>query len=165
VADCRARGSAAASGKAANGQASSEASGGIQANCEAMSSLSLSPGSCVMKTTVSQHPILGDAAKWAIVESNMKVILQLSIANTHLDGRGAGINSRGLQLQAESVTDLANDPTLVVQLNSIQVELETGAKAVGEANDKQAAMNTELGTMTEAIDAQFPSLRAAVSIR
>lgn len=163
--DCRAHGYAAASGKAANGQASSEAAGGIQANCEAMAGLSLSPGSCTMKTTVSQHPILGDPARWAIIESNMKVILQVSVANAHLDGRGAGINSRGMQLQVESVTDLANDPTLVVHLNSIQAELESGARAVGEANDKQAAMNSELRTMTDAIDAQFPSLRAAVSIR
>jgi hypothetical protein len=86
----------------------------------------------------------------------MKVILQLRIANGHLDGRGAGINSRGAQLQAESVTDLANDPTLVVHLNNLQAELDSGAKAVGEASDKQSAMNSELGTMSEAIDAQFP---------
>jgi hypothetical protein len=165
VTDCRAQANARAAGKAANGQASGEATGGIQSNCQAMASLSLSPGSCTMTTTVSQHPILSDAARWAKVESNMKVILQVSAANSYLDGRGAGINSRGHQLQVESVTDLANDPTLAVQLDSIQAELETGAKAVSDANDKQAAMNSELGTMTQAIDAQFPSLRAAVSVR
>ena len=70
-----------------------------------------------------------------------------------------------MQLQVESVTDLANDPALVVHVNSIQAELENGSKAVGEANDKQAAMSSELRTMTDAIEAQFPSLRAAVSIR
>lgn len=165
VADCRGQANARAAGKAANGQASGDAAGGIQANCQAMGSLSLSPGSCTMKTTVSQHPILSDAARWATIESNMKIILQLSAANSHLDGRGAGINSRGLELHVASVTDLASDPTLAVHLNNIQVELEKGAKSVGEANDKQSAMNSELGIMTNAIDGQFPSMRAAVSVR
>ena len=165
VADCRGEANARAAGKAHNGQASGDAAGGIQANCQAMGSLRLTPGSCTMKTTVSQHPILSDAARWATIESNMKIILQLSAANAHLEGRGAGINSRGHELHAASVNDLAADPTLAVHLNEIQVELDKGAKAVGEANDKQSAMNSELGIMTNAIDGQFPSLRAAVSVR
>jgi hypothetical protein len=109
------------------------------------------------------HTILSDAAKWAKVEANMKIILQLSAANTHLDGRGAGINSRGMQLYAESVTDLADDPTLALQLNKIQAELKRGSEAASAANDKQSAMNSELGTMTGAIDAQFPDLKASIS--
>jgi hypothetical protein len=122
----------------------------------------LSPGSCKLETTVTQHPILSDPAKWAVIEANMKIILQLSAANVHLDGRGAGINSRGLKLYAESVTDLAKDPSLALQLNKIQAELKKGSDAAGEANDKQGKMNSELGTMSGAIDAQFPDLRAAI---
>jgi hypothetical protein len=162
VAQCSADASARAAGNAGGGGASGQASAGIQANCQAKASLSLSPGSCKLETTVSQHPILSDAAKWAAVETNMKIILQLSAANSHLDGRGAGINSRGMQLYAESVTDLANDPSLALQLNNIQAELKKGAEAASAANDKQSAMNRDLGTMTGAIDAQFPDLRAAV---
>jgi hypothetical protein len=163
VAECTAQASARASGNAGNSGASGSASAGIQANCEAKASLSLSPGSCTLETTVSQHPILSDAAKWAKVEANMKIILQLSAANSHLNGRGAGINSRGLQLYGESVTDLAKDPTLALQLNNIQAELKKGADATGAANDKQSAMNSELNTMVGAIDAQFPDLRASVN--
>jgi hypothetical protein len=163
VADCRAKANARAAGKAGGGQAYGDASAGIQANCQARGSLSLSPGSCTLETTVSEHPILNDAAKWATVEANMKIILQLSAANAYLDGRGAGINSRGFQLYTESVTDLGKDPTLALQLNNIQAELKKGAEATGEANDKQRAMNRELGTMTRAIDAQFPDLRAAIN--
>jgi hypothetical protein len=162
VGECTASANARAAGNASGGTATGEASAGIQANCQAKASLSLSPGSCKLETTVSQHPILSDAAKWAKVEANMKIILQLSVANSHLDGRGAGINSRGLQLYTESVTDLASDPTLALQLNNIQAELKKGADATGAANDKQGAMNRDLNTMTGAIDAQFPDLRASI---
>lgn len=162
VAECSASASARAAGNASNGTASGQASAGIQANCEAKASLSLSPGRCTMQTTVSQHPILSDAARWARIEANMKIILQLNAANAHLNGRGADINVRGMQLYVESVTDLASDPTLVLQINNIQAELKKGANACGQANDKQGAMNADLDTMSGAIDAQFPDLRAAV---
>lgn len=165
VAECRADASARASGRAADGQASGAASAGIEANCEAKASLSLSPGSCTMETTVTEHPILSDRDRWARIEANMKIVLQLDAANAHLDGRGAGINARGLELYVQSVTDLADDPTLVVQLDRIQAELQKGAQAVGQANDMQVAMNRELGTMSGAIDAQFPSLRASIRTR
>jgi len=163
-AECRATADARAAGKAGNGQASGEASAGIQANCDAKATLSLTPGSCVLQTTVHEHPILSDPAKWATVEANMVIMLQLSAANRYLDGRGADINARGLRLHVESVTDLTKDPTLALQLNKIQAELKRGAEACGAANDKQAAMNDELGTMTGAIDAQFPDLRAAINV-
>ncbi len=163
AADCRAEAGARAAGSAGGGRASGEAEAGIQANCEAKASLSLSPGSCTLETTVKEHPILSDPAKWAKIEANMKVILQLSAVNSHLDGRGVGINTRGLKLYADSVTDLAKDPTLVLQLEKIQAELKKGSDATGAANDKQGAMNSELGTMTDAIDAQFPDLRASVN--
>jgi hypothetical protein len=162
VADCRAEANARAAGNAGSGGASGQASAGINANCQARASLSLSPGSCTLETKVSQHPILSDAARWAAVEANMKIILQLSAANTYLDGRGAGINNRGQQLHVESVTDLAKDPTLALQLNNIQMELKKGADAVGAANQKQGEMNRDLATMTRAIDGEFPGLRASV---
>jgi hypothetical protein len=162
VAECSASASARAAGNARNGGASGQASAGIQANCQAKASLSLSPGHCTLKTTVSQHPILSDANRWAKIEANMKIILQLSAANQHLNGRGGDINQRGMKLYIESVTDLASDPTLALQLNNIQVELQKGADACGKANDKQAAMNGDLNTMSGAIDAQFPDLRVAV---
>ena len=162
VSQCNADASARASGNAGGGGASGGGSAGIQANCQAKASLSLSPGSCTLETKVSQHPILGDPARWAKVETNMKIILQLSAANAHLDGRGEGINSRGMQLYAESVTDLAKDPTLALQLNDIQAELKKGADATSAANDKQRTMNRDLGTMVGAIDAQFPDLRVAI---
>jgi hypothetical protein len=163
VAECNANANARACGSAGSGGAYGDASAGIQANCEARASLSLTPGSCSIETTVTEHPILSDAARWAAIETNMKIILQLHAANSHLDGRGAGINVRGLELHVESVTDLAKDPTLVLQLNNIQAELKKGAEAASLANDKQAAMNGELGTMAAAIDAQFPTMRAAVN--
>lgn len=163
VAECSAEANARAAGSAGNGHASGQASAGIQANCEAQASLSLSPGSCTIETTVSEHPILSDAARWATVEANMKIILQLSAANAHLDGRGAGINARGLELHVEAITDLAKDPTLALQLNKIQAELKSGAQAVGEANDKQGVMNRDLRTMTRAINAQFPALKASIN--
>jgi len=163
VAECSAQANARAAGNAGGGGAAGEASAGIQANCQARAGLSLSPGSCRLETTVSEHPILSDAARWAKVEANMKIILQLSAVNAHLDGRGAGINSRGLKLYVESVTDLAKDPTLALQLNNIQAELKKGADATGEANDKQGAMNRDLNTMGGASDAQFPDLRAPIN--
>lgn len=163
VADCRAEANARAAGKAGGGKASGDASAGIEANCEAKGSLSLSPGSCTLETTVSEHPILSDAAKWAKVETNMKIILQLTAANSYLDGRGAGINQRGMQLYADSVTDLADDPTLALQLNNIQAELKKGSDAASAANEKQSRMNSGLGTMSGAINAQFPDLRAAIN--
>lgn len=162
VGQCNADANARAAGSAGGGGASGQSSAGIQANCQAKASLSLSPGSCTLETKVSQHPILSDAARWAKVEANMKIILQLSAVNAHLDGRGAGINSRGMQLYAESVTDLAKDPSLALQLNNIQAELKKGADAASVANDKQSAMNRDLSTMAGAIDAQFPDLRVAV---
>jgi len=162
AADCRAQANARAAGSGGGGGASGDAAAGIQANCEAKASLSLSPGSCKLETTVTQHPILSDPARWAKVEANMKIILQLSAANDHLDGRGAGINSRGMRLYADSVTDLAKDPTLALQLNKIQAELKKGSDAASAANDKQGKMNSELGTMSGAIDAQFPDLRASI---
>jgi hypothetical protein len=162
VGECTASAGARASGNAGGGAASGQASAGIQANCQAKASLSLSPGRCTLRTTVSQHPILSDAARWAKVEANMKIILQLSAANEHLNGRGADINARGLQLHVESLTDLASDPTLALQLNNIQAELKKGAEACGQANDKQGAMNNDLNTMAGAIDAQFPDLRVAI---
>ena len=163
VAECNASASARAAGNAGSGGASGQASAGIQANCEAKASLSLSPGSCTLETTVSEHPILSDRARWAKIEANMQIILQLDAANSHLDGRGGDINARGLQLHVESVTDLASDPTLALQLNNIQAELKKGAEAVGAANDKQGAMNRDLDIMTGAIDAQFPELRASIN--
>jgi hypothetical protein len=163
VADCRAEANARAAGNAGGGQAHAESSAGIEANCEARGRLSLRPGSCTLETTVSEHPILSDPDKWARAEASMKVILQLSAANVHLDGRGGDINARGLQLYVESVTDLAGDPTLVLQLDNIQAELERGSDAAGEANDKQRVMNRELGRMTSSIDSQFPDLRASIS--
>jgi hypothetical protein len=162
VGECSASANARAAGNAGSAGASGQASAGIQSNCQAKASLSLSPGRCTLKTTVSQHPILSDAARWAKVEANMKIILQLSAANEHLNGRGGDINARGMKLYLESVTDLASDPTLALQLNNIQAELKKGADACGKANDKQRAMNGDLNTMTGAIDAQFPDLRAAV---
>jgi len=163
VAECNAEASARAAGNAGSGGASGEASAGIRANCEARASLSLSPGTCTLETTVTEHPILSDAARWARIEANMKVILQLSAANEHLDGRGAEINARGMKLYVESVTDLAQDPTLALQLNNIQAELKKGAEACGSANDKQGAMNRDLDIMVGAIDAQFPELRASIN--
>ena len=163
VAECSASASARASGSAGNGGASGTASAGIQANCRARASLSLSPGSCRMQTTVSQHPILSDAARWARIEANMKIVLQLSAANVHLDGRGVGINTRGMELYVQSVTDLVKTPTLALQLQNIQAELKKGAQAAGQANDKQAAMNSDLRTMSRAINSQFPDLRAAIN--
>lgn len=165
VTECSASASARAAGNAGNGGASGQASAGIQANCQAKASLSMSPGHCTLRTTVSQHPILSDAARWAKVEANMKIILQLSAANRYLSGRGADINVRGMKLYVESVTDLASDPTLALQLNNIQGELQKGADACGKANDKQAAMNGDLDTMASAINAQFPDLRASISVR
>jgi hypothetical protein len=162
VAECSAAANARAAGNASGGGASGQASAGIEANCRARASLSLSPGSCTLETTVAEHPILSDPARWATIEANMKIVLQLSAANAHLDGRGADINARGLQLYVESVTDLATDPTLALQLNNIQAELERGAAATGAANDTQGAMNRDLRTMTRAIDAQFPDLRASI---
>jgi|GEM_PF-3504244 len=162
VAECSASANARAAGNAGNGGASGQASSGIQANCQAKASLSLTPGHCTLKTTVSQNPILSDPARWTRIEANMKIILQLSAANAYLDGRGADINVRGMKLYVESVTDLATDPTLVLQLNNIQGELQKGANACGQANDKQGAMNRDLNTMSGTIDAQFPDLRAAV---
>lgn len=164
VGECTASASARAAGNAGTGGAAGQASAGIQANCEASASLSFSPGACTMKTEVTQNPILGDAARWAKIEASMKVILQLAAANRHLDGRGADINVRGLQLNVEAYTDLAKDPTLALQLQNIQAELKRGADACGKANDKQAVMNRDLGTMAAAIDAQFPDLRAAVRV-
>lgn len=162
VADCSASASARAAGNAGNGGAAGQASGGIQANCQAKASLSLSPGRCTLTTTVSQHPILGDAARWAKVEANMKIILQLDAANEHLNGRGGDINARGMKLYVESVTDLASEPTLALQLNNIQAELKKGANACSVANDKQSAMNSDLDTIAGAIDSQFPDLRVAI---
>jgi hypothetical protein len=162
VGECTANANARASGNAGNGGASGQASAGIQANCQAKASLSLSPGHCTLKTTVSQHPILSDPARWAKIEANMKVILQLSAANRYLSGRGDDINARGMTLYVQSVTDLASDPTLALQLNNIQAELQKGADACGKANDKQRAMSSDLQTMSGAIDAQFPDLRASV---
>ncbi len=162
VSECSASANARAAGNAGNGGASGQASAGIQANCQAKASLSFSPGRCTMKTTVSQHPILSDATRWAKIEANMKIILQLNAANAHLNGRGGDINVRGMRLYVESVTDLASDPSLVLQINNIQAELQKGANACGKANDKQGAMNGDLNTMSGAIDAQFPDLRAAV---
>jgi hypothetical protein len=162
VSECTASAGARAAGNAGNGGASGQASAGIQANCQAKASLSLSPGHCTMKTTVTQDPILSDPARWAKMEANMKIILQLSAANEHLNGRGGDINARGMTLYVESVTDLASDPTLALQLNNIQAELKKGADACGKANDKQGAMNSDLNTMSGAIDAQFPDLRASV---
>jgi hypothetical protein len=161
-AECTAEANARAAGKAGGGKASGDASAGIQANCEAKASLSLRPGSCTLETTVSEHPILSNPEKWAKIEANMKIVLQLSAVNAHLDGRGAGINSRGLTLYAESVTDLAKDPTLALQLDKIQAELKKGSDAASEANDKQGAMNSDLRTMTDAIEAQFPDLKASI---
>jgi hypothetical protein len=138
VGECSASASARAAGNAGNGGAAGQASAGIQANCQAKASLSMSPGRCTMKTTVTQHPILSDAAKWAKIEANMKIILQLDAANEHLNGRGGDINARGMKLYAESVTDLASDPTLALQLNNIQAELKKGADACGKANDNRA---------------------------
>lgn len=165
VGDCSASASARAAGNAGNGGAAGQASAGIQANCQAKASLSLSPGHCTLKTTVTQDPILSDPARWAKMEANMKIILQLSAANAHLNGRGADINVRGMSLYVQSVTDLATDPTLALQLNNIQAELQTGANACGKANDKQAAMNGDLNTMAGAINAQFPDLRVAIHAR
>ena len=162
VAECSASANARAAGNAGNGGASGQASAGIQSNCQAKASLSLSPGHCTLKTSVSQNPILSDPAKWARIEANMKIILQLSAANHYLNGRGGDINVRGMKLYVESITDLATDPTLALQLNNIQVELQKGADACGKANDKQGAMNGNLNTMSGAIDAQFPDLRASV---
>ena len=162
VSQCSADANARAAGNAGGGGASGGASAGIQANCQAKASLSMSPGSCTLETKVTQHPILSDPARWAKVETNMKIILQLSLVNSHLNGRGDGIKSRGLQLYAESVTDLAKDPTLALQLNNIQAELKKGADATSAANDKQAAMNRDLDTMAGAIDALFPDLRVAI---
>ena len=119
AADCTANANARASGSAGSGGAYGESSAGIEANCQAKASLSLSPGSCTLETTVTEHPILSNEAKWAKIETNMKIILQLSAANAHLDGRGADINTRGLTLHVESVTDLASEPSLVLQLNNI----------------------------------------------
>jgi hypothetical protein len=164
VADCSAQANARASGKAGNGEAYGESSAGIQANCQAKASLSLSPGSCSIETTVTEHPILSDAARWATIETNMKIILQLSSANAHLDGRGAGINRRGLKLHVQSVTDLAKDLSLALHFNKIQAELKRGAQATGEANDKQFAMNADLRTMTGAINSQFPGMQASVNM-
>jgi hypothetical protein len=162
VGECTASAGARAAGNAGGGAASGQASAGIQANCQAKASLSMSPGRCTLTTTVSEHPILGDAARWARVEANMKIILQLDAANEYLNGRGADINVRGLELHVQSVTDLASDPTLALQLGNIQTELKKGAEACGQANDKQAAMNNDLDTMSGAIDAQFPDLRASI---
>lgn len=165
VAQCTAKASARAAGSAGPGAASGYASAGIKANCQANASLSLSPGSCRLETTVTEHPILSDAARWAKIEANMKIILQLAAANEHLDGRGEGINARGLELYVQSVTDLATDPTLALRLNQIQAELKKGADATGQANNKQSEMNIELARMTGAIDAQFPQLRASIAMR
>lgn len=162
AAECSAEANARAAGNAGGQGASGEAAAGIQANCQARASLSLRPGSCTLETTVSEHPILSDAARWATVEANMKIILQLSAANAYLDGRGAEINTRGLKLHVESVTDLAKNPTLALQLNNIQTELKRGAEAAGAANDTQRVMNRELGRMAGAINAQFPELRASI---
>ena len=162
VAECSASANARATGNARNGGASGQASAGIQANCEAKASLSLSPGHCTLRTTVSQNPILSDPARWAKIEENMKIILVLRAASAHLNGRGGDINVRGMQLYVESVTDLVSDPTLALQLNNIQAELQKGAGDCSKANDKQRAMNGDLDTMAGAIDAQFPDLRAAV---
>lgn len=164
VSQCTASANARAQGNAGNGGASGQASAGIQANCEASASLSFTPGQCTMKTTVSQHPIFSDANRWSKIEANMKIVLQLHAANRHLNGRGNDINVRGIKLNVESVTDLAKDPTLALQLNNIQTELKRGSDACGKANDKQATMNGELGTMAAAIDAQFPDLRASVRV-
>jgi hypothetical protein len=165
VSECTASAGARAAGSAGNGGASGQASAGIQANCEAKASLSLSPGTCTLKTTVSQNPILSDANRWAKIEANMKIILQLSAVNEHLNGRGGDINARGMKLYVESVTDLASEPSLALQLNNIQAELKKGADACGQANDKQSAMNNDLRTMSGAIDAQFPDLRVAIRAR
>ncbi len=165
VGECSASANARAAGNAGNGGASGQASAGIQANCRARATLSLSPGRCTLNTTVSQHPILSDPNKWARIEANMKIVLQLSAANEHMSGRGADINVRGMKLYVESVTDLASEPTLILQINNIQAELQKGANACGEANDKQLAMNSDLNTMSGAIDAQFPDLRGAVNVR
>lgn len=163
VAECNASASARASGSAGSGGAYGESSAGIQANCQARASLSLKPGKCTLQTTVTEHPILNNPGKWAIVEANMKIILQLHAANVHLDGRGADINVRGLALHVQSVTDLAKDPSLVLQMNNIQAELKKGAEATGDANNKQAAMNGDLNVMVGAINSQFPTLQAAVN--
>jgi hypothetical protein len=165
VGECSASAGAQASGNAGNGGAAGQASAGIQANCEAKASLSLSPGQCTLKTSVSTNPILSDPARWAKIETNMKIILQLSAANHHLNGRGGDINVRGMALYVQSVTDLASDPTLALQLNNIQAELKKGSDACAKANDKQSAMNNDLNTMSGAIDAQFPDLRASVRTR
>ncbi len=165
VASCQAKASARASGRAGNGQAAGSASAGIRANCEARGRLSLSPGSCRLETSVSQHPLLRDQARWARAEAAMKVMFQLSAANRYLDGRGVGINQRGLRLHVQSITDLAKDPTLVIQMNRIQSELKRGAQATRAANDKQHRMNSDLRSMTGAINAQFPGLSAAISVR
>lgn len=162
AAECSAEANARAAGNAGNQGASGQASAGIQANCQARASLSLRPGSCTLETTVTEHPILSDPARWATIETNMKIILQLSEANVYLDGRGADINARGMRLYVESVTDLAKDPTLALQLNNIQAELKRGAEAASAANDTQGAMNRDLRVMTRAIDAQFPDLRFAI---
>jgi hypothetical protein len=95
----------------------------------------------------------------------MAIILQLSAVNEHLNGRGGNINARGMKLYVESLTDLASDPTLALQLDTIQSELQKGADACAKANDKQSAMNGDLNTMSAAIDAQFPDLRASVHVR
>src|SRR5690606_5621268 len=95
-AECTAEANARASGKAGDGQASSEASAGIQANCEAKAGLSLRPGSCTLETTVTEHPLLGDRDRWARAQASMAVVLQLHRVNTHLDGRGDDINQRGM---------------------------------------------------------------------
>src|SRR5690606_5687460 len=132
VSECSASANAQASGSAGAGGAHGDATAGLRATCQPNASASLTPGWGTPETTVTEHPILSDRARWATIEANMKIILQLDAANVHLDGRGAGLNSRGLKLHVESVTDLAKEPSLVLQLNKIQAELKKGAQARSE---------------------------------
>ena len=164
VASCQADASARARGSAGSGGASGSAAAGIQANCQARASLDLSPGKCTIETTVSEHPILGDMARFARIQQNMAIMLQIGAANVHLDGRGAEINARGMKLYAESITDLKDDPTLALQLNNIQAELKRGSDTVSAANETQSQMNRELGMMVGAINDQFPDMKSTVSM-
>lgn len=89
------------------------------------------------------------------VRGYMHQMISIDYVISTMENRGQELNERGMQLHAESVTDLATDPTLAVHLPTIQATLESGSSTCMQANAEVGSIRSDISAIRNALETTF----------
>lgn len=94
-------------------------------------------------------------AKLDQVQFHIQSLVKIQYVINSMEKRGNELSNRGMRLHAECVTDIAKEPTLVMQSGQIQASLKDGSNKCVSANAKVVEVKADTHAILNAMQTTF----------